>query len=91
MTWQKVSLVAKAVAWGFNVLFTDLDVVWLRDPLAYFQDKVKGMQLAAQLAAQLAGLHLMQLKGPAVRRSMLLQSPRSAAPGSSRTRPWRPT
>ncbi len=33
-------LVSRAVALGFNVLFTDMDVVWLRDPLAYMRDKV---------------------------------------------------
>jgi hypothetical protein len=32
--------VQAAVGFGFSVMFTDLDVVWFRDPVAYMLDKV---------------------------------------------------
>lgn len=35
-TWRKVTVVEKIVDWGFNVLHSDVDVVWFRDPLPYF-------------------------------------------------------
>lgn len=33
--WRKVSVVERIVDWGFNVIMSDVDVVWLRDPLSY--------------------------------------------------------
>ena len=35
-TWRKVTVVEKIVDWGFNVMHSDVDVVWFRDPLPYF-------------------------------------------------------
>eukprot|EP00198_Chlamydomonas_reinhardtii_P011930 XP_001701267.1 predicted protein [Chlamydomonas reinhardtii] len=35
-TWRKVVVVSRIVHWGFNVIHSDVDVVWFRDPLAYF-------------------------------------------------------
>ena len=29
-------MVEKIVDWGFNVMHSDVDVVWFRDPLPYF-------------------------------------------------------
>ncbi|KAJ9511474.1 hypothetical protein QJQ45_029860 [Haematococcus lacustris] len=34
-TWRKVTVVQQIVGWGFNVLHSDVDVVWFRDPLPY--------------------------------------------------------
>ncbi|KAG1654663.1 hypothetical protein FOA52_003820 [Chlamydomonas sp. UWO 241] len=34
-TWRKVTVVEKIVDWGFNVLHSDVDAVWFRDPLPY--------------------------------------------------------
>ena len=33
--WRRVALMAKALQWGFNVLLTDVDVVWFQNPYAY--------------------------------------------------------
>ena len=33
MTWRKVEAVRLLVEAGFSVLHSDLDVIWLRDPL----------------------------------------------------------
>ena len=33
--WRRASVVAKAVAWGFNVLLTDVDIVWFQNPYSY--------------------------------------------------------
>lgn len=33
--WRRASLVAKAVRWGFNVLLTDVDIVWFQNPYSY--------------------------------------------------------
>ncbi|KXZ42178.1 hypothetical protein GPECTOR_190g297 [Gonium pectorale] len=35
-TWRKVVVVSRMVHWGFNVIHSDVDVVWFRDPLPYF-------------------------------------------------------
>ncbi|KAG2433971.1 hypothetical protein HYH02_012433 [Chlamydomonas schloesseri] len=35
-TWRKVVVVSRLVHWGFNVIHSDVDVVWFRDPLPYF-------------------------------------------------------
>ncbi|KAG2422501.1 hypothetical protein HXX76_015970 [Chlamydomonas incerta] len=35
-TWRKVVVVSRIVHWGFNVIHSDVDVVWFRDPLPYF-------------------------------------------------------
>lgn len=35
-TWQKVFAVQKIVSWGFDVILSDLDVVWWRDPSIIF-------------------------------------------------------
>lgn len=35
-TWRKVTVVERIVDWGFNVLHSDVDVVWFQDPLPYF-------------------------------------------------------
>ncbi|KAG2487324.1 hypothetical protein HYH03_014041 [Edaphochlamys debaryana] len=35
-TWRKVQVVSRIVHWGFNVIHSDVDVVWFRDPLPYF-------------------------------------------------------
>ncbi|KAK9804579.1 hypothetical protein WJX73_002017 [Symbiochloris irregularis] len=36
--WRRLALVEKAVRWGFNVLVTDVDVVWFRNPYTYLED-----------------------------------------------------
>jgi hypothetical protein len=36
MTWSKVFVVAKVLPWGFNIIVSDIDAVWLRDPLPLF-------------------------------------------------------
>ena len=33
--WRRASIVAKAVQWGFNVLVTDVDIVWFKSPYSY--------------------------------------------------------
>lgn len=35
-TWRKVFAVQQVVSMGFNVVLSDLDVVWFRNPLPYF-------------------------------------------------------
>ena len=35
-TWRKVVVVSQIVGWGFNVLHSDVDTSWFRDPLPYF-------------------------------------------------------
>ncbi|WPT10784.1 Arabinosyltransferase XEG113 [Picochlorum sp. SENEW3] len=35
-TWQKVFAVQKIVSWGYDVILSDLDVVWWRDPSIIF-------------------------------------------------------
>jgi len=35
-TWRKVTVVQQIVSWGFNVIHSDVDVVWFRDPKPYF-------------------------------------------------------
>jgi hypothetical protein len=35
-TWRKVHVVGRLVQLGFNVVLSDLDVAWLRDPHQYF-------------------------------------------------------
>lgn len=50
---------SRAVALGFNVLFTDMDVVWLRDPLAYMRDKVGcGVCAAGCVRVAVAWVHV---------------------------------
>ncbi len=36
MTWSKVFVVDEVAEWGFNLVVSDLDVVWLKDPLPLF-------------------------------------------------------
>jgi len=36
MTWAKVFLVEAVVEWGYNIVVSDLDVVWFRDPMGLF-------------------------------------------------------
>ncbi|GAB4815828.1 hypothetical protein N2152v2_002874 [Parachlorella kessleri] len=38
MTWQKVLVLDQVVEWGFNIVISDMDVAWLRDPLPLFED-----------------------------------------------------
>ena len=33
--WRRTALAAKAVRWGFNVLLTDVDIVWFQSPYSY--------------------------------------------------------
>ena len=33
--WRRTSLVTKAVYWGFNVLVTDVDIIWFKNPYSY--------------------------------------------------------
>ena len=35
-TWRKVPAVAEVLSHGFNVILSDVDVMWMRDPLPYF-------------------------------------------------------
>ncbi len=36
MTWAKVFVLDAIVDWGFNVVVSDVDVVWFKDPLPLF-------------------------------------------------------
>lgn len=36
MTWHKVLALDRVAVWGFNVVVSDMDVAWLRDPLPLF-------------------------------------------------------
>ncbi|GLC65037.1 hypothetical protein PLESTF_000239600 [Pleodorina starrii] len=46
-TWRKVVVVSRIVHWGFNVIHSDVDVVWFRDPLPYFLGPaLKGVDMA---------------------------------------------
>jgi hypothetical protein len=33
MTWSKVFVLDEVVDWGFNLVVSDVDVVWFKDPL----------------------------------------------------------
>ncbi|GAB4816673.1 hypothetical protein N2152v2_003719 [Parachlorella kessleri] len=37
VVWTKVLILRQVVDWGFNVVFSDMDVIWMRDPLPLFQ------------------------------------------------------
>jgi hypothetical protein len=39
MTWLKTLTVQSLLAHGVNVVHSDVDVSWLRDPLPYFLDQ----------------------------------------------------
>lgn len=34
MTWSKVFILDRIAGWGLNLVISDLDVVWFRDPSA---------------------------------------------------------
>ena len=36
MTWSKVFVLDEVVDWGFNLVVSDVDVVWFKDPLPLF-------------------------------------------------------
>ena len=38
--WIKATAVYIALAAGFDILFQDVDLVWMRDPIAYLHDKL---------------------------------------------------
>lgn len=43
--WRKVHILARVVKLGFNVLYSDMDVAWLRNPLNYFSSTPQQMSM----------------------------------------------
>jgi hypothetical protein len=38
MSWERVFILAQIMDWGFNIIVSDVDVAWLRDPLPFLEE-----------------------------------------------------
>jgi hypothetical protein len=67
VVWLKVQVLVPIVEWGFNLVFSDLDTIWLRDPLELFtRHPDAGVALRLQLGAFLTTeLQLLDMHVPA--------------------------
>ena len=69
MTWAKVFVLDAVADWGFNLVISDVDVVWFRDPLPLFAKHAHagGRQAAPGGASQAAGTRRAAGMAPACR------------------------
>lgn len=37
MSWERVFILAQIIDWGFNIIVSDVDVAWLRDPIPFMK------------------------------------------------------